>query len=142
MPSAQQFETLRLELRRGGVTPVFIERTLLELREHLADLEAAALETGLCPEEAARSALERLGSPQTIAAAVLAQPALLGFSHRWPRASAYLRCAVLIAALPGLPVVYCIDRSAQIARWGIASGLAMLLVGSLLSWLNWMTLIE
>ena len=142
MPSAQQFEALRLELLRGGVTPVYVERTLLELGEHLADLEAAALDSGLEPEAAAQSALALLGNPQTIAAAVLAQPALLDFSHRWPRTSTYLRCAVLVAALPGLPFVYCFDRGAQIARWGVASGLATMLVGSLLAWLNWMTLLE
>ena len=142
MPSAQQFEALRLELLRGGVAPVYVERTLLELGEHLADLEAAALDSGLSPEAAAQSALRLLGNPQTIAEAVLAQPALLDFDHRWPRTSLYLRCAALLAALPGLPIVYCIDRGAHIARWGIASGLATMLVGSLLAWLNWMTLLE
>ncbi len=142
MPDLQPFEALRLELLRGGIAQAHIQRTLLELSDHLTDLEAAGVEHGLSPDEAAASALELLGSPQNIAAAMLAQPALLDFNHRWPRTSSYLRCAALVAALPGVPVHYCMDRGAEIVRWGIASSLATMLVGSLLAWLNWMTLIE
>jgi hypothetical protein len=142
MPSPRQFEALRLELLQGGVARLYIQRTLLELGEHLADLESAALDEGLSTEEAEKSALERLGSQRSIAAAILAHPELLDFSHRWPRTAECVRTAAMLAALPALPVMYCINRGADIARWGVASGIATLLVGSYFAWLNWMTLLE
>ena len=43
----EQFESLRLELLRSGVAPLYVERTILELGEHYADLESAALAAGL-----------------------------------------------------------------------------------------------
>lgn len=142
MPSPRQFEALRLELLQGGVARLYIQRTLLELGEHLADLESAALDEGLSTEEAEKSALERLGSQRSIAAAILARPELLDFSHRWPRTAGCVRTAAMLAALPGLPIMYCVHRGADIARWGVASGIATLLVGSYFAWLNWMTLLE
>lgn len=44
MPNPRQFEALRLELLRSGAAPVHVERTLLELTEHYADLAADALD--------------------------------------------------------------------------------------------------
>ena len=46
MPDAQ-FEALRLELLTSGVAPLYVERTIVELGEHYADLESAALAAGL-----------------------------------------------------------------------------------------------
>src|SRR5262245_17149514 len=115
MPDRAQFEALKLELLRGGVAPNYVERTILELSEHCEDLENDALANGLTKSDAARVALAQLGSEQSIAAAVLAQPELLVWTRRWPRTASYLHRAAAIVALPGVPVVYCIDRSAEIA---------------------------
>ena len=38
MPERPQLEGLKLELLRGGVSPVYIERTMIELKEHYEDL--------------------------------------------------------------------------------------------------------
>ena len=141
MPDRAQFESLKLELLRGGVAPNYVERTILELCEHCEDLENDALATGLEKEQAARLALAQLGSEESIAAAVLAQRELLVWARRWPRTALCLRSAATIVALPGLPVVYCIDRSAEIARWGAALGSALVLVSALLACLNWMILL-
>ena len=141
MPDRAQFESLKLELLRGGVAPAYVERTILELSEHCEDLENDALAGGLAKSEAARLALAQLGSEQSIAAAVLAQTELLVWTRRWPRTASCLRSAATIVALPGVPVVYCIDRSAEIARWGAALGSALILVSSLLACLNWMILL-
>ena len=141
MPDRAQFESLKLELLRGGVAPVYVERTILELSEHCEDLENDALAGGLAKDEAARLALAQLGSDRSIVAAVLAQPELLVWTRRWPRTAWCLRSAASIVTLPGLPVVYCIDRSAEIARWGAALGSALILVSSLLACLNWMILL-
>ncbi len=60
MPDGQ-FESLRLELLRSGVTPLYVERTILELEEHYADLESAGLRV---------PARRRRGSPQRANAAL------------------------------------------------------------------------
>jgi hypothetical protein len=137
MPSAQ-FESLRLELLRGGVAPVYVERTLLELEEHYADLQSDALAAGFAAEEAARSALTALGSERAIAAAVLSRPELLEWSTRWPRVALCVRSAATIGVLPGLPLVFCIQHRPELARWGGALGIALAFVGAILAWLNWM----
>lgn len=126
-----QFESLRLELLRSGVTPVYIERTILELEEHYSDLENAALASGVDAHEAARVALATLGNERAIAAAVLAQPALLTFSTRYPRVAQYL-------TLPGLPLMFCIEHRPEVTRWVAAVGLAATLMGSVLATLNWL----
>ncbi|HEX5047142.1 MAG TPA: hypothetical protein VFX89_08490 [Gammaproteobacteria bacterium] len=141
MPDRAQFESLKLELLRGGVAPSYVERTILELREHCEDLEADALAAGLEKEQAARLALAQLGSEESIAAAVLARGELLVWTRRWPRTASCLRSAATIVALPGLPVAYCIDRGAEIARWSAALGSALVLVSALLACLNWMILL-
>ena len=130
MPEGQ-FESLRLELLRSGVTPVYIERTILELEEHYSDLENAALASGVDAHEAARVALATLGNERAIAAAVLAQPALLTFSTRYPRVAQYL-------TLPGLPLMFCIEHRPELTRWVAAVGLAATLMGSVLATLNWL----
>ena len=47
MPSREQFAALRRELLRGGVSPLYVERTILELGEHYEDLENDALAAGM-----------------------------------------------------------------------------------------------
>jgi hypothetical protein len=137
MPSREQFAALRHELLRGGVSPLYVERTILELGDHCEDLERDALAAGLSAEEAARSALKLLGSAETIAAAVIARPELRSWSHRWPTVALCVRSAAVIGVLPALPVLYCV-RSEEFARWGGAVASAVVLVGLLLAWLNWL----
>ena len=141
MPSRLQLEGLRVELLRSGVSPAYVERTVLELREHYEDLERDALAAGLSGHEAERLARTQIGSEESIAAAVLARSELKVWSYRWPVAARCLRSAATVIALPGLPVVYCIDRRAEIARWSAAACSAFVLVGSLLAWLDWMTVV-
>ncbi|HUQ53680.1 MAG TPA: hypothetical protein VM692_15740 [Gammaproteobacteria bacterium] len=130
-----QFESLRLELLQRGVTPVYVERTILELREHYDDLESAARASGLSAEEATRTARATLGDERVIAAAVLAHSELLTFSTRWPRIAYCLHSA---ATVPGLPLLYCIEHRPELARWGVAFGAATTLMGSVLAALNWL----
>jgi hypothetical protein len=133
-----RFESLRLELLRSGVSRLYVDRTMLELAEHYADLESAALASGLRAEEAERVALASLGNPQCIAAAILAQPDLLTFSTRHPRVAQCLHSAAMLGALPGLPLLFCIEHRPGLARWGAAIGGAALLMGSVLAALNWL----
>ena len=136
-----QFESLRLELLRSGVTPVYVERTILELTEHYCDLESAALAAGFSADEAARVAQDSLGHERSIAAAILAQPELLTFSTRYPRVAHCLQSAVTIGTLPGAPLMFCIEHRPELARWGAAVGLAATLMGSVLAALNWLIVI-
>ena len=136
----ERFESLRLELLRSGVAPLYVERTILELGEHYADLESAALAAGYGAEEAARAARAALGNEREIAAAILARPELLTFSTRWPRVAHCLHSAQ-IATLPGLPLLYCIEHRPDLARWGVALGVATTLMGSILTVLNWLILL-
>jgi hypothetical protein len=136
-----QFESLRLELLRSGVTPVYVERTILELGEHYSDLESAALASGFSADEAARVAQDTLGNERAIAAAILAHPELLTFSTRYPRFAQCLHSAVAIGTLPGLPLMFCIEHRPELARWGAAVGLAATLMGSVLAALNWLIVV-
>jgi hypothetical protein len=136
-----QFESLRLELLRSGVTGAYVERTILELTEHYCDLENAALAAGLGADEAARIAQSTLGNERAIAAAILARPELLTFSTRHPRVAQCLQSAVTVGTLPWLPLLYCIEHRPELARWGAALGLAATLMGSVLAALNWLIVI-
>lgn len=140
MPNPEPFGALRLELLRGGVSPLYVDRTILELSEHYEDLQSDALESGLSRDAAAQAAHARLGSVETIAAAVLARPELLSWSHRWPTVALCVRSAATIGALPAIPVLYCV-RNEDFARWSSAIGAAVVLVGLLLASLNWMIVV-
>jgi hypothetical protein len=133
-----RFEALRLELLQGGVAPVYVERTIVELDEHYADLEDAALAAGQSEDEAARMARDTLGDEHAIAAAILSRPELLGFSGRYPRVAHCLHSAAAIGAIPGMPLVYCIEHRPELARWGAAFSLAVTFVGGILAALDWL----
>ena len=134
----ERFESLRLELLRSGAAARFVERIIVELGEHYADLESAAIAAGYGAEEAARVARSALGNEHAIAAAVLARPELLTFSTRWPRVAHYLHSVAAIGTLPGLPLLYCIEHRPELARWGAAFSVAAMLMGSVLAALNWL----
>ena len=133
-----ELESLRLELLKGGVSAFYVERTIVELSEHYADLESAALAAGLTVEDAARTASAALGNDRAIVAAILARPELLTFSTRWPRVAHCLHSAAAIGTLPGLPLMFCIEHRPQLARWGVAVSVAATLMGSVLAVLNWL----
>lgn len=117
---------LKTELLDAGVSPAYVRRAVEELRDHQRDLEAAALAAGLSPEQAADEAHARLGSRQLIAGAIIAQPELKTWPHRWPRAAHCLESAAAIAVLPAVPVVYCAYRGPAILRWSLAAALALI----------------
>ena len=139
MPDSR-FEALRLELQRGGVAPVYIERTIVELREHYADLESAAMAAGQSAAEAAETARAALGSDSVVAAAILSRPELSAFSTRWPRVAYALQSAATIGAIPGMPLLFCIEHRPELARWGVSLGVAVTFVGTLLAALDWLIL--
>lgn len=130
-PARPQFDVLERELLRGGVSPVYVRRTLLELAEHCADLEQDALARGLPADEAVDAALAALGSEQAIADAVLARPQLKDWAHRWPQAASCARSVAYVVLLPATPVLFCVCRGPLIVRWGVSAALGMLLTSAL-----------
>ncbi|HEY8521979.1 MAG TPA: hypothetical protein VIN61_18050 [Gammaproteobacteria bacterium] len=135
MPSPG-FEGLKIALSKAGVSPVYIQRTILELGEHWEDLMQDAVAAGMTAEEAARWADAALGTEETIAAAVLSRPELRGWTYRWPWLAVCLRCLAQCAALPLVPVTVCWNRGALIARWAVSVMLALVLTSSLFFYLN------
>lgn len=128
----RELERLRIDLKRGGVSRRYVNRTLEELEDHYADLEADALAAGCTAEQAARRARESLGTGTSIAAAVLARSELKGFGAHWPRTARCVRSACALAAWPAAPVGYLAARGPDVARWSISAGLSLLLTSGLL----------
>jgi hypothetical protein len=133
-----RFESLRRALHQGGVAPVYIDRTLLELEEHYADLEQDAIAAGLSRDEAARAAYAALGTERVIAEAVLARPELREWSLRYPKFASCVRSATTTLLIPGMPVMFCIEHRPELTRWATAVMAAATFVGAVLSFLDWM----
>lgn len=134
----EALESLRLELLKRGVAPCYVDRTIVELKEHYDDLENAALAAGQAPSDAASTAAAALGRESELIAAVVARSELLAFSTRWPRVAHCLHSAAAIGMLPGLPLMFCIEHRPELARWAAAFGVAATLMVSVLAALNWL----
>ncbi len=122
---------LKRALIHGGVAPVFISRTLAELRDHCQDLEADALRAGCSVEEAGAEARSRLGEHSVIAAEILRRPELKVWAFRWPWVPLVLRRFVILVALSTVPAMAIVDRGSLITRWCISTGLAAFLTSGL-----------
>lgn len=133
---SEELKGLREALKRGGVARRYIDRTLEELADHHADLEADALAAGCTRAEAARRASQALGTGASIAEAVLSRPELKSLSARWPRTAECVRSARALAAYPAAPVEYLVDHGADVVRWGVSTGLSLVLTGGLLLMLS------
>jgi hypothetical protein len=137
MPESR-FESLKLELLKGRVSQVYVERTLLELEEHYADLTSDALAAGMSREDAERSARAALGSDHAIASAVLAVPELREWRVRYPRVAGCVRSAATIGLIPGMPVMFCIEHRPEVARWTAAVLAAAAFIGWMMTLLDWL----
>jgi len=93
------FPELRERLLRAGIAPRHVRRYLSELSDHLADLTAEEQSHGLPPTEARTAALARLGTPDTLTAAALAQPGARSLTARAPWAIFSLTPLLLLAAV-------------------------------------------
>ena len=124
MPNPQ-FESLRLDLLRSGVAPRYVERTIVELREHYGDLESAALAAGLPVDEAAH-----LGNVLT--------PSRMSGGLKVESTRDLDVGAEVLGTLPGLPLMFCLEHRPELTRWSVALGLAAALMGGMLATLNWL----
>jgi len=96
-PSA--FPELRERLLRAGMAPRHVRRYLSDLEDHLADLTTEEQTHGLSPAAAHTAALARLGTPDTLAAAALAQPGARSLTARAPWAVFSVTPLALLAAV-------------------------------------------
>jgi hypothetical protein len=136
--SKPRFDRLKLALLEGGVAPRYVQRTILELEDHYADIANEAIAAGLSAADAAAEARAALGSEESIARAVIARTELRDWVHRWPRAAHCVKTAVLLVLLPVVPVVYCAHRGPSIVRWSISASLALFATSALLLGMQWL----
>ena len=93
------FPELRERLLRAGIAPRHVRRYLSELSDHLTDLTAEEQSRGLSPTAAGSAALARLGSPDSLANAALAQPEARSLTARAPWAVFSLTPLALLATI-------------------------------------------
>jgi hypothetical protein len=84
---SRPFDRLGERLLEAGIAPRNVHRYLAELEDHLADLTNDCHRQGIDRREAADAALARIGSMDTLARAMMAQPALKAWVTRAPWAA-------------------------------------------------------
>jgi len=104
--SKPRFEELRERLLRAGIAPSHVQRYLRELRDHYEDLFQAECAQGMKPTAAEHAARTKLGSDDTLAESMLAQPELRSVAARYP--------ALMFGAAPFLAWLV-LETSAMVA---------------------------
>jgi hypothetical protein len=100
----QPFDALRERLLRAGYAPRQVRRYCRELADHLADLTAEEIAAGHDAQAAPGLARARLGSDQTLAAAMLTRPSLRSWTARAPWAVMGLAPVALLALAYVIPI--------------------------------------
>lgn len=93
------FQELRERLLRGGVAPRHVRRYLNELMDHLADLTKEEEGAGRNHVDAERAAVQRLGSVDHLAKAMLDQRRLRSWSARAPWAMFSMAPLILLLSV-------------------------------------------
>jgi len=114
------------ELRKSGVAPRHVRRTMLELADHFDDLAREARESGADDQRAAQYAIGELGEPKTLAAAARSQPELLSWAYRFPYAALIVYPLVWMAVTP---VFAGVDYAPRVVRWSACLVLGALVTG-------------
>ena len=114
------FDALRDELRRSGIAPRDIGRTVAELRDHYDDLVDAALARGDHRDAAEYEALSQLGEMPVLAQAFAARRELKIWAYRYPRVALVVYPLAFLAALPAAPILSGVAHAPQLARWGMS----------------------
>jgi hypothetical protein len=81
---SQRFEQLRERLLRAGIAPRHVRRYIGELRDHYDDLVEEDVNRGVPRHAAEAEAHVRLGTDETLAAAILQRPELRSLTARFP----------------------------------------------------------
>ena len=94
----EPFESLRETLLRAGVAPAHVRRCVRELSEHFCDLVGEGLKSGEGLAQARAAARARLGSDETLAGAMLAEPSLRSWTGRAPWATLLIGPMLLLVS--------------------------------------------
>jgi len=104
-------------LLSAGIKPRYVRRALLELSDHMADIEADAIASGMTTGEARREAHCRIGRLQAIADEIVGCQDLKTWPYRYPRLARVWFPVAYVTLLPAVPLLATIERAPVIARW-------------------------
>lgn len=116
----QTFSELRHSLLASGVAPRQVRRMLIELHDHLDDLQQEAVQKGCDPFQAHHRALRAIGDQRLLARKILERPELKTWVYRYPRVARIYYPVAYVLLLPTAPVFAGVARASMIARWGAA----------------------
>jgi hypothetical protein len=116
MPSPE-FDRLRAQLINSGVAPRHVARAILELRDHLEDIESEGIKQGLSQDAAKRLANARIGTLESIASQYLEKAELKHWLCRHPWTARVVLPIAYVMVLPAIPIFAGIKNAAFIARW-------------------------
>jgi len=125
------FEELHRHLLSSGISPRFVQRTIVELREHYDDLKLDIAEQGASTRETARIAAEKLGSLDVIARHVTDRLDLRRWSYRYPSIGRIALPIMCVAALPIAPIMVGANHAQAVIRWGAILSLSALITAGL-----------
>ena len=125
------FEELHRHLLSSGISPRFVQRTIVELREHYDDLKLDIAEQGASTRETARIAAEKLGSLDVIARHVTDRLDLRRWSYRYPSIGRIALPIMCVAALPIAPIMVGANYAQAVIRWGAILSLSALITAGL-----------
>ena len=125
------FDGLRQHLLDAGVAPRHAGRTILELKEHYADLQDELMRGGLARDEAELEASQQLGPLEAIADLVTARTELRRWTHRYPRIGRVVLPIAYALVLPMTPLIAGIGYAPAIARWGAIMSLSAVITAAM-----------
>jgi len=114
------FSELRHSLLASGIAPRHVRRMLIELHDHLDDLQQEAVQKGCDPFQAHQRALRAIGDQRLLARKILERPELKTWVYRYPRIARIYYPVAYVLLLPAAPVFAGVARASMIARWGAA----------------------
>ena len=116
----QTFAELRRSLLDSGVAPGHVKRMLMELHDHLDDLQQEAIEKGCDPFQAHDRALRQIGDQRLLARKIIERPELRSWAYRHPKVARIYYPIAYVLLLPAAPVFAGVARPSMVARWSAA----------------------
>ena len=117
---SRRFANLQQKLLSSGVSAKHVRRIIVELGDHLEDLQIEALANGACEVDAHKEAASRLGNQAHIAARILERTELKSWPYRYPQLARIYFPLAYVLLLTAAPVFAGMANSTKLARWGVA----------------------
>lgn len=126
------FEELTARLADTGIAAQHVQRTVEELRDHVDDLENAAIEGGANRHQAAAIAIQQLGPIDEFVNDMASRRELKSWAFRYPRAAVVYYPVACVAMLPAYPFLAGIAHGSSVVRWGASLLVAGVFTGFML----------